>query len=424
MPKIRLKIIGVGGAGGHTISQIAAARAPGNRLLEGVDLVAINTDQQALDEINAVEKVPIGEAVTHGLGAGGEPEIGARAAQNDAEKIEALCQNTDMVFIAAGLGGGTGTGASPVVARLAKEQGALVLAFVALPFSFEGDRRRQQALSGLEQLKTQADAVICIPNDKIFKMAGDNASVVDAFKRADENIVLGVQAVWQLLSRKGLINLDFADLRATLGSKHCDGLFSHGVAEGANKARDAVKMLLENPLLDGGDVLSKAEGVLVSILGGPDLTLADVQRAVEPISRHANRAHIIMGAAIDETYRGKLAVTVIAAANILPRRVVPQPVSTRPTTFARLGDAPLYRNARPAATPVVAPVASTPKPAVENVARNEAVAVAKSPAKPKQETLPLEGVSRGRFDKSEPTLYNGEDLDVPTFIRRGVSLKR
>ena len=199
----------------------------------------------------------------------------------------------------------------------------------------------------------------------------------------------------------------------------------HGEANHTrNSYYDAVKMLLENPLLDGGDVLSKAEGVLISILGGPDLTLADVQRAVEPISRHANRAHVIMGAAIDETYHGKLAVTVIAAANILPRRVVPQPVSTRPTTFARPGDAPLYRNARPAATPVVAPVASTPKPVVENVARNEAVAVAKSPAKPKQETLPLEGVSRGRFDKSEPTLYNGEDLDVPTFIRRGVSLKR
>jgi cell division protein FtsZ len=423
--KIRLKILGVGGAGSHTVSQIGASRSQGNHLIEGVDLVAINTDKQALEEISAAEKLQIGAAVTHGLGAGGEPEIGARAAQNDAEKIEALCQNADVVFITAGLGGGTGTGASPVVARIAKEQGALVLAFVALPFTFEGDRRRQQALAGLEQLKAQADAVICIPNDKIFKIVGDDASVVDAFKRADENIVLGVQAIWQLLSRKGLINLDFADIRATLGSKHCDGLFSHGMAEGANKAREAVKALLENPLLDGGDVLSKAEGVLVSILGGPDLTLADVQRAVEPITRHANRAHVIMGAAIDETYRGKLAVTVIAAANILPRRVVPQPVSTRPTTFARPGDVSLNRNPRPPMTPAVTPVASPPKPVVETVTTNEAATVTpKTRGKPKQETLPLEGVSRGRFDKSEPTLYNGEDLDVPTFIRRGVSLKR
>src|SRR5579862_8709282 len=335
--KIRLKIFGVGGAGGHTVSQIAEARSQGNHTLEGVDLVAINTDVQALQEINGAEKVQIGAAVTHGLGAGGETEIGSRAAQNDAERIEALAQGADVVFLTAGLGGGTGTGACPTIARIAKEQGALVLAFVALPFSFEGERRKQQALSGMEQLKAQADAVICIPNDKIFRIAGPDASVVDAFKRADENIILGVQAVWQLLSRRGLINLDFADLRATLGSKHSDGLFSYGIGEGPNRARDAVKALLENPLLDGGDVLAKAEGILVSILGGPDLTLADVQKTVEPISQRAGRAHVIMGAAIDEAYRGKLAVTVVAAANIVPRRVVAQPVSAKPMTFPRPG---------------------------------------------------------------------------------------
>ncbi len=423
--KIRLKIFGVGGAGGHTVSQIAEARSQGNHTLEGVDLAAINTDLQALNEITGAEKVQIGAAVTHGLGAGGETEIGARSAQNDVERIEALAQGADVVFLTAGLGGGTGSGASPTIARIAKEQGALVLAFVALPFSFEGERRKQQALSGLEQLKAQADAVICIPNDKIFRIAGPDASVVDAFKRADENIILGVQAVWQLLSRRGLINLDFADLRATLGSKHCDGLFSFGQAGGANKAREAVKALLENPLLDGGDVLAKAEGVLVSILGGPDLTLADVQKTVEPISRQANRAHVIMGAAIDEAYRGKLAVTVIAAANILPRRVVPQPVPTKLMTFPRPGDATLSRNLRGTPTPMPPSLSpAAPKPVAEEAPGLEPVTAQKSSAKPKQETLPLEGVSRGRFDKSEPTLYNGEDLDVPTFIRRGVSVKR
>ena len=411
--KIRLKIFGIGGAGGHTISQIAEIRAKGNPTLEGVDLVAINTDLQALAEISGAEKLQIGAAVTHGLGAGGEPEIGARAAQNDAERIEALAQGANVVFLTAGLGGGTSSGASPIIARIAKEQGALVLAFVALPFSFEGDRRKQQALSGLEQLKAQADAVICIPNDKIFRIAGPEASVVDAFRRADENFILGVQAVWQLLSRKGLINLDFADLRSTLGSKHCDGIFTYGMAGGASKAREAVKALLENPLLDGGDVLAKAEGVLVSVLGGPDLTLTDVQKAVEPISRLANRAHIIMGAAIDEAYRGKLAVTVIAAANIMPRRVAPQPAA-KPLTFPRPGDAALSRSPRPAPVPVVND--ETPK--------LEPVTAKKSSSKAKQETLPLEGVSRGRFDRSEPTLYNGEDLDVPTFLRRAVSLKR
>ncbi|HUI06692.1 MAG TPA: cell division protein FtsZ [Verrucomicrobiae bacterium] len=424
VPRIRLKIFGVGGAGGHTVNQIAVSRTQHSHLLKGVDLVAINTDLQSLGEIDAAVKVQIGAAVTHGLGAGGEPEIGARAAQADADKIGALCQNADLVFITAGLGGGTGTGASPVVARLAKEQGALVLAFVALPFSFEGDRRRQQALSGLDQLRAQADAVICIPNDKIFRIVGDDASVVAAFKRADEQVILGVQAVWQLLSRKGLINLDFADLRATLGAKHCDGLFSYGEAAGPNRVRDAVKSLLENPLLDGGDVLVKAEGVLVSVLGGPDLTLADVQKTVDPITRQASRAHIIMGAAIDDTYRGRLAVTVIAAANVLPRRVVAQPVATRPMTFPRPGDSALSRTARPSPLAVGSgPSVPAAKPDGEEPPTSESAPVRKS-SKPKQETLPLEGVSRGRFDKSEPTLYQGEDLDVPTFIRRGVSLKR
>jgi cell division protein FtsZ len=422
--KIRLKIFGVGGAGCHVISQIAQSRTQADHPLEGVDLIAINTDVQALNEMTGVETLQIGGAVTHGLGTGGEPETGARAAQNDAERIEALAQGADVAFITTGLGGGTGTGASPTIARIAKEQGALVLAFVALPFSFEGDRRKQQALVGLEQLKAQADAVICIPNDKIVRIAGADSSVVDAFRRADETVMVGVQAIWQLLSRKGLINLDFADLRATLGSKHCDGLFSFGQAEGTNKARDAVKALLDNPLLDSGDVLAKAEGVLVSILGGPDLTLADVQKTVEPISRLANRAHVIMGAAIDEAYRGKLSVTVIAAANILPRRIVPQAATAKPSLPHRAVET-LSPTPRPAPAPVPAiAVASAPKPAAEESPKPEPVVAQKSPAKPRQETLPLEGVSRGRFDKSEPTLYNGEDLDVPTFIRRSVSLKR
>ncbi len=424
--KIRLKIFGVGGAGCHVISQIAQARAQSEHPLEGVDLIAINTDLQALNEMTGVETLQIGGAVTHGLGTGGEPEIGARAAQNDAERIEALAQGADVAFITTGLGGGTGTGASPTIARIAKEQGALVLAFVALPFSFEGDRRKQQALSGLEQLKLQADAVICIPNDKIVRIAGADSSVVDAFKRADETVMVGVQAIWQLLSRKGLINLDFAGLRATLGSKHCDGLFSYGQGEGTNKARDAVKALLDNPLLDSGDVLAKAEGVLVSILGGPDLTLADVQKSVEPISRLANRAHVIMGAAIDEAYRGKLSVTVIAAANILPRRVAQQSATAKPAVpHIAVETMASYTTSKPASisAPAVA-VASAAKPAVEDAPKPEPVVAKKSTSKPKQETLPLEGVSRGRFDKSEPTLYNGEDLDVPTFLRRAVSLKR
>jgi cell division protein FtsZ len=423
--RIRLKLFGVGGAGGNTVIQIAASSAETGRALAGVELVAMNTDLQALEAVADAEKIhhapsviQIGSAVTHGLGTGGDCELGTRAAQQDTERLEAQLQNSDVVFIVAGLGGGTGTGASPVVARLASEQGALVLAFVSMPFGFEGDRRRQQALAGLEQLKAQADAVICIHNDKLFKIVGEDATVLDAFKRGNEIVAGGVQAIWQLLSRKGLINLDFADLRTTLGSRHCEGIFSCGEAGGPDKALDAVKALMENPLFDNGEALARAEGVLVSILGGPDLTLTDVQRVVEPISRQASRAHIIMGAAIDEDYRGRLAVTVIAAAASVARKNA-QPISVKPFPLRRPGEALPFRTA--SATPNSTPVAS---PATAVAIAEPAVQKTKEAAKPKQETLLLEGVSRGRFERSEPTLYEGEDLDVPTFIRRGISLKR
>ena len=397
--RVRLKLIGVGGAGGNAVGQIAGALA-GNAAhpLAGIDLIAINTDLQALNGLTGPEKMQIGSAVTRGLGAGGDVELGLRAAQQDTERLEAVAQNADIVFVVAGLGGGTGTGASPVVARVAKEQGALVLGFAMLPFSFEGERRRQQALAGLEQFKAQADAVICIPNDKLVKVAGESVSAIDAFQRSNDLVATGVQALWQLLSRRGLINLDFADLRRALGTKHSEGIFSFGTGTGQEKSRDAVKALFENPLLDGGETLGKAEAVLVSVLGGPDLTLADVQRAVEPISRAASRAHVTMGAAIDEVHRDRLTVTVIATTNLLPRRVS-APVPPRQ---------PMIRPP----IPVAAPASAEAKPVI-----------GKKPTQPKQESLPFEKVSRGRFEKSEPTLYNGEDLDVPTYLRRGIRLK-
>jgi len=401
--RTRFKVFGVGGAGCNAVNQLAGAIA-GNpeHPLTGIDLVAVNTDLQALADITGAEKLQIGSAITRGLGAGGDVELGLRAAQQDTERLEMVAQNTGIVFVVAGLGGGTGTGAAPVVARVAKEQGALVLAFAMLPFAFEGDRRRQQAIAGLEQLKAQADAVICIPNDKLFKVAGENAQALDAFQRGNDLIATGVQAFWQLLSRKGLINLDFADLRAALGTKHSDGIFSFGTATGNEKARDAVKALMENPLLDGGEILGKADAVLVSVLGGPDMTLADVQRAVEPISRIASRSRVTMGAAIDEAHRDRLTITVIATANLMPRRVA-QPVQPRQ---------PISRPIPPRPLPLSQPAALEIKPPT---GKKES---------PKQESLPLEGVSRGRFEKSEPTLYNGEDLDLPTYIRRGISLKR
>jgi cell division protein FtsZ len=398
--KFRLKFLGLGGAGCNTVSHIAKAE-----MLDGVELVAINTDAQALDDISVPERIQIGTALTHGLGAGGDSEIGMRAAQQDAERLEAVVQGADVVYLTAGLGGGTGGGAMPAVAKVAHDQNALVLAFVSLPFSFEGERRRQQALAQLEQLKAQADAVICIPNDKLFKIVGENATAVEAFRKCDEIIATGAQAIWQLMSRKGLINLDFADLRATLGAKHCEGLFAHGEAEGENRAKNAIKALLESPMFDAGQALARTEGVLVSILGGPDLSLTDVQRTLDAISREAPRAHVIMGAAIEPSYKSKFAVTVIASTNLTPRKVV-APALAKPAAVTQAAPEPL----RPLPTPT-APAAETPT-------KKKVV------AKAKQETLPLDHVTRGRFEKSEPTLWDGENLDVPTFLRRGIALSR
>ena len=403
--RARLKVIGVGGAGCNAVCQIAGAIS-GNAQhpLAGIELVAVNTDTQALAGITGAEKLQIGSVITHGLGTGGDVELGLRAAQQDAERLEAVAQNTGIVFVVAGLGGGTGTGAAPVVARAAKEQGALVLAFVMLPFVFEGTRRRQQAIAGLEQLKAQADAVICIPNDKLFKVVGDKATALDAFQRGNELVATGVQAFWQLLARKGLINVDFADLRNALGSKHSDGIFSFGTATGKDKSRDAVKALMENPLFDGGDVLGKAETVLISVLGGPDMTLADVQHAVEPISRAASRGQVTMGAAIDEAHADRLTITVIATVNVMARRAVQTPALPRHAVETQSPASP---------SSVSAPATPPAKPATS-----------KKESQSKQETMQLDNISRGRFEKSEPTLYNGEDLDVPTYIRRGISLKR
>lgn len=414
--KLRLKIFGVGGAGCNVVHHITAARTDNLRWLAGVDLVAINTDAQALAEVAVRDRIQIGAALTHGLSAGGDAELGGRAAQNDSEKLELAFQHVDIAFLAVGLGGGTGSGAAPVLARLARGQGALVLAFAALPFAFEGERRQQQAWAALEQLKAQADAVICIPNDKLSKFIGEQGTVQDAFKRCNEMIASGAQAIWQLLSRKGLINLDFADLRATLGGKHCEGVFSFGQAEGEDKARDAVKALMDHPLFDGGDALNKADGVLVSILGGPELTLSDVQRTVEPISAKAGRARVIMGAATDENFRGKLAVTVIASAGGQRRTPMIAGGRNQSKTVGRNGvprrpvDGPKATGSTTSSNTTATVVADVPQPKLISQA--------------KQETLPLDEVSRGRFDKSERSFYDGEDLDVPTYLRRGVRLEQ
>jgi cell division protein FtsZ len=413
--KFRLKVFGIGGAGCNIVTHIASMLASKDTSFDPVDLVAVNTDAQALQDVTGIEKLPIGATVLRGLSAGGDPEMGMRAAQEQTERIEAMAQHTDILFIAAGMGGGTGGGAAPVVARLAKGQGALVLGFAVMPFGFEGERKRQQALMCLEQFRGQADAVIVFPNDKLLKLAGENASMPEAFACGNEMVGVAVRSIWQLLARKGLINLDFGDLRGTLAGRHGDCCFSHGEAEGGEAGRRAAEAALKHPLLDGGDVLTKAESLLVSISGGSSLVLGDVQKIMEPISRQAPQAKVVMGATIDESAADKVSVIIIAATGHSTRRAVELRTTIKPYNAA-----PTPKQSEPVGQSLAAEL-TTPE------AAPEPATAAKTKSKkviPKQESLPFESVSKGRFEKTEPTLCNGEDLDVPTFIRRGVSLRK
>src|SRR5437763_8034376 len=305
--ELTLKVFGVGGAGCNAVEQIA------QREFVGVEFVAVNTDVQALLDLSVGRVVPLGATLTRGLGAGGDPEVGRAAAEEDAEQLCQLCADAKVVVIVTGLGGGTGTGASPVLARLAKEAGALVLAIATLPFECEGARRQSQARAGLEELKATADAVLCLPNQRVLKLIEDNTSLVETFKITNDLLAQGLRGIWRLLTRAGIINVDFADLCAVVRGQHAESAFGCAEARGEHRAREVVEKLLASPLLETGAVLNEAESVLVSIVAGSDLTMAEVNRVMSQINRACENAHIIMGAAIEAELGDRLSVTVIVA---------------------------------------------------------------------------------------------------------------
>ncbi len=406
---VSIKVWGIGGAGCNAVSALDPAT------LDGVQILAVNTDSQALEKASVPEKLVLGARRTRGMGAGGDPELGRAAAEDDLERMTAYCVGADIVFILAGLGGGTGTGAAPVLARMAHEGGALVLAIVTMPFEYEGLRRQQQAEYGLHLLKSAADAVICLPNQQLFKLLDEKTSVVDGFKISNALLAEGLHGIWRLLTRTGLINVDFADLCSVTRGRHSASSFASAEASGERRAEQIVEKLLSHPLLDGGQVLSEADAVLVSLVGGPDLTLVEINKLMEPLERQCENAHIIFGAAIDEQFSQRLSVTVIAS-----RR---QTEETKPVAAGKA--APLHfldktDDARP-------PTRATPPPPDMTAEQKEQLIKAQNGKGRKkvsrlQKELPLEIVFKGRFDKSEPTIRHGEDLDLPTYIRRGVPL--
>jgi cell division protein FtsZ len=410
-----IKVLGVGGAGGNAVEQMACEG------MAGVAFIALNTDSQALSQCAAPEKFQLGARLTRGLGAGGDPEMGRAAAEADLPQLRALCAGADMIFIVTGLGGGTGTGASPVLARLAKESGALVLGVATLPFEFEGARRLRQAQAGLEQLKIAADGVICLPNQKVFSLHDENTSFVEMFQRANGLLGEGVRGVTRLLTQTGLINIDFADLCSVVRGRHSESSFAAAEAMGPARAREVVEKLLANPLLDGGHALSEADAVLVSITGGPDLTMADVSRVMEQINRQCDHAHLIMGAAIEAEFADRLAITLVASRRPSPARAGFADAAAMPVEAKQfLGEEP--EPVPPTHFKAPAPP-TTPERTAELLGQQgDSARARRRKSKMRQEQLPLEIISKGRFERSEPTVVKGEDLDVPTYIRRGVAL--
>jgi cell division protein FtsZ len=413
---ISIKTIGVGGAGLAVLEQLIGSG------LAGDGFAAVNTNAASLAVSAAPEKLHLETRLLRGLGSGGDPDRGRTAAQENLPRLKSLCEGMDVIFIIAGLGGGAGTGISPVLARAAKETGALVIGFVTTPFDCEGARRQRLALQGLTDLKAAADGLICFPNQKVFKLIDENTSALETFKLTNEYLADGVRSFWRLLTRTGLIDIHFEELCQLLRDRHAESAFAVAEAVGPTRSREVAEKLLAHPMLDAGQALAEADALMISIMGGPDLTMAEVNRVMEQINRHCEHAQVVMGAAIDEAFRDRLAVTVIAARKNLepgeapsaartgheaPGQLIRQAITARPAS--RFGPPP---SGSPEESPVDESSMLGTAPSRQR----------RKAARMLQTQLPLDSASKGRFDKSEPNIHKGENLDLPTYVRRGVAL--
>jgi len=391
----RIKVVGVGGGGGNAINTMVAAR------LEGVEFVAANTDVQALQANRAGLKIQLGRSASRGLGAGANPEVGRTAALEERDAIVAALAGADMVFVTAGMGGGTGTGGAPVVADLAKQTGALTVGVVTKPFLFEGNRRRKQAEAGIAELRAAVDTLIVIPNQRLLSVAGENMSLADAFKRADEVLLNAVQGISDLITVHGLVNVDFADVR-TIMSEQGMALMGTGRSTGARRAIDAMQSAISSPLLE--DVtLDGATGLLVNITGGPNLTLHEVNEAISMAQAASDPdANIIFGSVVDDALGDEVKITVIATGfqgrDAQRTRPVQVPVQA-------VAPPPARRVPPPSPAPAPAPVEPRKEPAPIRLATPAAPVVVRAPA-PRRETGPYRPLDDDQYD-------------IPTFLRRG-----
>jgi cell division protein FtsZ len=424
--RIAIKVVGLGGAGANAVDRLKMED------LDRLQMAVINTDAQALSISPVQEKILIGAGITRGLGAGADPDLGRQAAEADREKIAAVVKDCDLVFLIAGMGGGTGSGAAPTVAEIAAEQGAVVISFVTLPFSFEGGRRAKQADEGLLALRKVCDAVIPLPNDLLLQEAPEGETALDSFARADEWIGRGVKSIWSMLFRTGLINLDFATLRQAFHTRGGKTLFGLAVGAGADPVADALENLKLCPLLSTPEFARKADRLLVNIVGGTDLSLTKVNDIMAAVTEQFGKeAHVIMGAVIDETFQGRLELMVLGTSDLGSRVFTPRRApAARGRGAAAAPAAPMLDPILSVTTGVSAPAAA-PAPegqldlgadlAPAKTAGRKGRGAAAAPTDQVELSFG-EHETRGSFEKSDRNLFEGQDLDVPTYLRQGLKL--
>jgi cell division protein FtsZ len=424
-----IKVVGIGGGGVNAVNRMIEVG------LKGVEFIAINTDAQALLMSDADVKLDIGRELTRGLGAGAQPDVGGKAADDHAEEIEEVLKGADMVFVTAGEGGGTGTGGAPVVARIARSLGALTIGVVTRPFAFEGRRRANQAEEGIEALREEVDTLIVIPNDRLLSISDRQVSVLDAFKQADQVLLQGVSGITDLITTPGLINLDFADVKSVM-SNAGSALMGIGSARGEDRSVAAAEMAVSSPLLEAS--IDGAHGVLLSIAGGSDLGLFEINEAAALVSQAAHaEANIIFGATIDDALGDEVRVTVIAAGfdgGMPKRRDQHQPALRREQN--RQSNGQQYSTQRSAPTQSAPQTQQPPQPAPQPAAGDEpppsrpqpsAPSQPRQPAPEEREPAPAYYQPRREERPAEPQrparqprpveFDDPNELDVPDFLK-------
>jgi cell division protein FtsZ len=445
---IPIKIVSVGGAGLNALDRIVLDG------LERADVVAINTDVQSLTSSVATRKVQLGRSVSRGLGAGGDPEVGYQAALESADEIREALADSRVIFICSGLGGGTGSGAAPYVAQVARETGALVIAFVTLPFAFEGKRRNAQAREALDRLSEFAHAVVCFENDRMGDLTAPQAGIHQAFAMADITISQSVRSIVNLIQRPGLIRIGFDDLLSALRNRNSRCLFGFGESDSDNRAHDALTQALKNPLMNRGQMLADATHVLVQVGGGPGMTLSEVEILMQELGRHvSDQTQILFGAVVDSRLGERLSVTIISslgveeeatvvhaphaqsnasAVSAIPEQahtVIPEP-EIQPEPLP-IGTAPVEESfpfPDPVAIqpePLPVPLA-TDTPATHNLNAEPEPPTSKPQIARKEEKGPAEKsatAAKQEVLQFEPVTIEGEDLDIPTYLRKHVKVK-